>query len=172
MTSGVVLDCGDGVCHSTAVFEGYSISNATNRIDIGGRDVTQRLQMLMRRSGYAFHTSSEFEIVRKIKETHCILNTASKQAKGAGDNSVDTITYKMPDGSDVKLKQEVQDAPEILFKPELVGLEYPGVHEILYNTIMKCDVDLRKTLFQEIVVAGGTTLMSNFCKRLHNDVQS
>jgi centractin len=40
MTSGVVLDCGDGVCHSTAVFEGYSISNATNRIDIGGRDVT------------------------------------------------------------------------------------------------------------------------------------
>jgi actin-related protein len=53
----------------------------------------------------------------------------------------------MPDGSEIKLRQEVMDAPEILFKPELVGLEYPGVHEILYNTIMKCDVDLRKTLF-------------------------
>lgn len=102
--------------------------------------------MLMRRSGYAFHTSSEFEIVRKIKETHCILNTTSRHA-GEGDHAVDTITYKMPDGSDIKLKQELQDAPEILFKPELVGLEYPGVHEILYNTIMKCDVDLRKTLF-------------------------
>jgi centractin len=106
MTSGVVLDCGDGVCHSTAVFEGYSISNATNRIDIGGRDVTQRLQMLMRRSGYAFHTSSEFEIVRKIKETHCMLNTSSKQAMGA-DNTSEPINYKMPDGSEIKLKQEV-----------------------------------------------------------------
>jgi len=60
---------------------------------------------------------------------------------------VEEVKYKMPDGSEVKLKNEVMDAPEILFRPELVGLEYPGVHEILYNTIMKCDVDLRKTLF-------------------------
>jgi centractin len=67
-TSGVVLDVGDGVCHCTPVFEGYSISNAIQRIDIGGRDITKHLQLLLRRSGYVFHTTTEFEIVRKIKE--------------------------------------------------------------------------------------------------------
>lgn len=67
-TSGVVLDCGDGVCHCSPVFEGFSISNAIQRIDLGGRDVTKHLQLLLRRAGYVFHTTTEFEIVKRIKE--------------------------------------------------------------------------------------------------------
>ena len=70
-TSGVVLDCGDGVCHCSPVFEGFSINSAVQRIDIGGRDVTNHLMQLLRRSGYAFHTTAEFEIVKKIKEKWC-----------------------------------------------------------------------------------------------------
>ena len=63
-TSGVVLDCGDGVCHCSPVFEGFSINSAVQRIDIGGRDVTNHLVQLLRRSGYQFHTTAEFEIVK------------------------------------------------------------------------------------------------------------
>lgn len=48
-TTGLVLDCGDGCCHCTPVFEGYAINNAIQRIDIGGRDVTKHLQLLLRR---------------------------------------------------------------------------------------------------------------------------
>jgi actin-related protein len=42
---------------------------------------------------------------------------------------------------------------------------------MLYNTIMSCDIDLRKTLFNQIIVAGATTQMQSFCKRLHTAVQ-
>jgi centractin len=70
-TSGVVLDCGDGVCHVSPVFEGFSINSAVQRMDIGGRDVTNHLMQLLRRSGYSFHTTAEFEIVKKIKERCC-----------------------------------------------------------------------------------------------------
>lgn len=73
-TSGLVLDCGDGVCHTSPVFEGFSINNAIMRIDMGGRDVTRHLQNLLRRSGYVFHTTTEFEIVRKIKEMQCYVS--------------------------------------------------------------------------------------------------
>ena len=38
--TGVVLDVGDGVSSASAIYEGYSITNATQRIDLGGRDVT------------------------------------------------------------------------------------------------------------------------------------
>lgn len=43
MMTGVVLDVGDGVSSAAAIYEGYSIRNATQRIDLGGRDVTQHL---------------------------------------------------------------------------------------------------------------------------------
>jgi actin-related protein len=129
--------------------------------------------LLMRRAGYAFHTTSEFEIVRQIKERFCNVSyRLPKQTANMAytEESMDPVTYTMPDGSHITLNKEVMQAPEILFNPDLIGLEYPGVHEILYNTIMSCDVDLRKTLFNQIIVAGETTLMQSFCKRLHTAV--
>ena len=76
----------------------------------------------------------------------------------------------MPDGSIVKVGSEKKIAPEILFRPELIGLEYPGVHEMVANCIFKCDIDLRKQLFANIIVAGSTTLMRDFCDRLHKQI--
>jgi centractin len=110
MTSGVVLDCGDGQCHSCAVYEGYSITNACNRIDIGGREITQHLMMLLRRAGYAFHTTSEFELVRKIKEKHCILNVRLPPQGNSGfvgEDNAEKQSYTLPDGSHIELKEEV-----------------------------------------------------------------
>jgi centractin len=49
-------------------------------------------------------------------------------------------------------------APEILFQPDLLGLEYPGVHQCVYRSIMRADLDLRKTLYSQIVLAGGSTM--------------
>ena len=66
-TTGVVLDSGDGVTHAVPVYEGFTIPTAVTRMDIAGRDVTERLQVLLRRSGYAFHTTAEREVVRAIK---------------------------------------------------------------------------------------------------------
>jgi len=43
-------------------------------------------------------------------------------------------------------------APEALFQPNLLGLESAGIHETTYNSIMKCDVDIRKDLYSNIVM--------------------
>ena len=56
-STGVVVDCGDGVCHTAPIFDGYQIDNAVNRIDLGGRDITRHLQLLLRKQGYVFDTS-------------------------------------------------------------------------------------------------------------------
>lgn len=74
MMTGVVLDVGDGVSSASAIYEGYSIKNSVQRINLGGRDVTQHLMQLLRRSGYNFHTTAEFEIVKGIKEKYCFLD--------------------------------------------------------------------------------------------------
>lgn len=67
-TTGVVLDAGDGVTHAVPIYEGFAIPHSIMRVDIAGRDVSRYLRLLLRKEGYDFHTSAEFEVVRTIKE--------------------------------------------------------------------------------------------------------
>ena len=57
-----------------------------------------------------------------------------------------------------------------MFSPDKIGLEYPGVHEMVVNAIKKCDIDLRKSLYSSVIVAGGTTIFTGFSDRLHKSV--
>ena len=67
-TTGFVLDCGDGVTQCVPIVDGFAITGAYSRIDLGGRDITEYLMLLLKRAGYNFHTSAEFQIIRGIKE--------------------------------------------------------------------------------------------------------
>ena len=66
----------------------------------------------------------------------------------------------------VQIGPERFRAPEILFDPELIGLEYPGAHALLAEAIARTDLDLRSTLFSNIVLSGGGTLTRGFGDRL------
>ena len=49
-------------------------------------------------------------------------------------------------------------------------MESPGVHETPYNSIMKCDVDLRKDLYANVVLSGGTTMYSGIADRMSKEI--
>ena len=167
-TTGVVLDSGDGVSHVVPVYEGFALPHAITRMDIAGRDVTSRLQLLLRRAGRAFHTSAEVEIVRQMKEKCCYV------AFNPGDEETSppqTTAYVLPDGSTVDIGPEAFRAPEILFQPHIIGSEYRGVHDSLVKSIMKADIDIRKVLFSQIVLSGGSTLFKGFGDRLLNELR-
>jgi actin len=59
----------------------------------------------------------------------------------------------------------------VLFKPSLLGKESKGIDESLYETIMKCDIDLRKDLFNNIVLSGGTTMYRGIGERLTEEIK-
>ncbi|KAL7747240.1 centractin- actin- protein of the dynactin complex [Sorochytrium milnesiophthora] len=188
-TTGLVMDSGDGVTHAVPVYEGFAIPHAIRRIDVAGRDVTEYLQMLLRKAGYPFHTSAEKEVVRIIKEKTCYvaLNPAKeeKEASHAVSGVVPTGAastrgpgdFVLPDGKVVKLtpdhKMGVERfrAPEILFSPDLVGLEYPGISQVVVDSINKTDLDLRKNLFGNVLLSGGSTLFQGFGDRLLSEMQ-
>ncbi|CAK9785420.1 Actin/actin-like protein [Cutaneotrichosporon oleaginosum] len=168
-TTGIVLDSGDGVTHAVPVFEGFALPHAIQRIDLAGRDVTEHLQLLLRKAGHYLHTSAEKEVVRTIKERTCYLSlNPTKEEK---DNGGAWEEFRLPDGKVIQLGSERFLAPEILFNPDLVGEEYPGVHQVIVDSINRADLDLRKALFANIVLSGGSTLCTGFGDRLLHEVK-
>lgn len=181
-TTGVVIDIGDGVSHVVPVYEGFSLPTTIKRMDVAGRDITEHLQNLVRRStGVALQSSSEREIVRLMKEKCCFVSkdltrdeklysTALIHA-GVGTKSDLLAEYRLPDGHVINLGPEQFRAPEILFNPQLIGNESPGIHQLTSLAIGKTDLDLRPTLFQNIILSGGTTLMKNIGERLLSELK-
>jgi len=77
----------------------------------------------------------------------------------------------LPDGNIVTVGKERVTCPELLFQPSFLELNCPGIHEMLYNSIMRCDVDIRKDLYSNIVLAGGTTMFMGIGDRLQKELR-
>lgn len=107
-TTGIVLDAGDGVSHAVPVYEGFAITNSIQRIDVAGRDITEYLQTLLRKSGYVFHTSAEKEVVRHIKEAVTyVAHDPRKEEKDWAQIKLDqnkVVEYTLPDGNKMKVR--------------------------------------------------------------------
>jgi actin, other eukaryote len=169
-TTGIVLDIGDGVTHTIPVYDGYCIPNAVNRYDLAGRDVTDYMARLLEERGHRLTTSSEREIVRDIKEkfSYCALDYDNEMKLYRTRNM--TRKYVLPDGNIIKLGEEMFKSAEVLFDPELIGKEINGIHHAVYNSIQSTDMDLRKDLFSNVVLSGGTTMIKNLDKRLEKEL--
>jgi centractin len=181
-TSGVILESGEGVTQSCVVYEGYSIPNSYIRNNYGGRDVTEYFQTLLKKQGYSFSTTSEFEIVRKMKEEICftaIGNSNSVLSNMSGhfdlggnkNKSESSNTYNLPDGNAIKIGEEKCIAPEILFNPSIIGSEYLSFQEMIVTSINKVDIDLRKNLYTNVLISGGNTLFKGIQEKFHTEIK-
>jgi len=170
-TTGIVLDSGDGVTHTVPIYEGYSLPHSIMRIDLAGRDLTDYMVKLLTEVGVSFSSSAEREIARDIKEKHCyVALDFDTELKNSGENSSKDVTYTMPDGQVITIGSQQFRCPEALFQPMKLGKEYPGIHELTFQSIMKCDVDVRKELYANIVMSGGTTMFPNIEQRLSKEI--
>ncbi|KAH7645183.1 Alpha-centractin [Dermatophagoides farinae] len=176
-TTGIVLDSGDGVTQAVPIYEGFALPLSITRSDVAGRDVTRHLKLLLRKEGLVFNTTAEFEVVKTIKEKICFLTsnqqrTYDDRTVPGGTGELENTSYVLPDGRTVEIGVLPRlRAPEILFRPSIIGHEFEGVHEILISSIEKADIDLRKIFYQNIVLSGGSTLFKGFGDRLLNEVR-
>jgi actin-related protein 2 len=172
LTTGLVVDSGDGVTHVVAVYEGFVPPALTRRLNVAGRHLTQYLIKLLLLRGYAFNSSSDFHTVQEIKEEYCYsaFDTAKERAL-ASDTTVLMEKYTLPDGREISLGQERFEAPEALFNPSLIELEDKGMAEMVFDVINKADIDIRKDLYKTIVLSGGSTMFPGLPSRLEKDVK-
>ena len=181
--SGMVLDSGDGVTHCIPVYNFYLLDKQIARLDVAGRHVTQYLIRLLMLRGYAFNSSADYETVREIKEKLCFVSyDQERDDKLARETTVIEKDYKLPDGSVIRVGRERFEAPEVLFSPHKLENEQSGCADLVFETINKCPMDTRKTLYGNILltgkqslfvmdVIGGSTMYPGYPSRLEKDIK-
>ncbi|KAL2863541.1 actin-3, muscle-specific [Aspergillus lucknowensis] len=177
--TGIAVSCGEGVLHTFTVTNNYTVPRAIARVDLAGVDVTASLRDLLTRRGVYLGSTAEWEIAREMKEELCYVaedyarESESKTALGCSGTAASVERkYRLPDGREIVLGTERFEAAEALFTPSLVGRDIGGIQEVVFDAIMKCDIDIRRDLAYNVILTGGSTLLPGFATRLARELSA
>jgi actin-related protein len=174
-TTGIVLDSGDGVTHAVPIYEGFALPHAILSLCLAGRDLTEYMCQMLTDRGYdlasAEDPSAELEISRMVKEkTGFVALDFDTEMKAFSDSADREKLFELPDGNVINIAAERFRCPEALFQPSMIGKESPGIHDTTFQAIMKCDTDIRKEMYGNVVLSGGTTMFSGINDRMGKEL--
>ncbi|CAM41602.1 actin [Leishmania braziliensis MHOM/BR/75/M2904] len=128
---------------------------------------------IMMETGMTFTTTAEKEIVRNVKEQLCYVALDFEEEMTNSAKSANEESFELPDGNVMMVGNQRFRCPEVLFKPSLIGLdEAPGFPEMVYQSINKCDIDVRRELYGNIVLSGGSTMFRHLPERLAKEISN
>lgn len=172
--TGTVIDSGDGVTHVIPVAEGYVIGSSIKSIPIAGRDITYFVQSLLRDRG---EPDSSLKTAQEIKEEYCyvcpdIVKEFSKFDRDRSRFMKHVVTH--PGGRQVTVDVGYERflAPEIFFNPEIYTSDFlTPLPVVVDGVIQSSPIDVRRGLYKNIVLSGGSTLYKDFGRRLQRDIK-
>ena len=177
--TGIVIDSGDGVTHVIPVAEGYVIGSCIKHIPIAGRSITSFIQHLLREREVGIPPEQSLETAKAIKERYCYMcpNIAKEFNRFDAEPSkyikeytgINAITKK-PFSVDVGYERFL--GPEIFFHPEFANPDFTvPISETVDSVVQNCPIDVRRGLYKNIVLSGGSTMFKDLGKRLERDIK-
>ncbi|ODV59476.1 actin-related protein 3 [Ascoidea rubescens DSM 1968] len=173
--TGTVIDSGDGVTHVIPVAEGYVIGSAIKNIPIAGRDITLFIQQMLRERGEA---DSSLRTAEQIKQNYCYVCPDIVKEFRKFDNDSQKFSQYIVENQN-KTQKKIVDigyekflAPEIFFNPEIASSDFLiPLPTVVDQAIQSSPIDVRKGLYKNIVLSGGSTMFKDFGRRLQRDIR-
>ncbi|KAJ5076013.1 actin-7-related [Anaeramoeba ignava] len=169
-TTGVVVEIGDSVLQSIPIYEGFSLNHSINTIFLGGRDLNDYFIKILCERFSLITDGSYRDGYREIKEKVCYVALDFEKEMDVSNQPNVEKDYEFSQGEIVTFGNERFRCPEVLFQPSFLGMEQPGVHEMIYNSIIHSDLDNQSEFFRNIVLSGGSTLFPGIKERIQKDV--
>ena len=194
-STSLVLESGANSTYAIPVHDGYALQVSMIKCDIGGNYLTEEVAKALTIKGikvvpnYGFTKNNvngqiipsyqnyeltdpsyekfaRYDIIRDTKES--LLTLATDTAMETTETKA--ISYELPDGTKVELGEERKRIPEVMFTGAPEFANFTGVHRMASDAIVRADLDIRKELYNNIVVAGGNTLIPGFVERVQKHV--
>lgn len=165
-TTGVVWDAGEGVSRTVSIYEGYGLPHAIMQSTISGNDLTNYCQKLFLQAGIP-PESLDLPAAKHLKETFC---QVALDYQAAAQEDTKPIQAHLLDGTPIDAGLERFRVPEVLFNPSLINAKCISVHQGIFNSIDNCQPDMRKELYSNIILSGGTTMFHGLPERIEKEV--
>uniref|UniRef100_A0A0N5BCK6 PH domain-containing protein n=1 Tax=Strongyloides papillosus TaxID=174720 RepID=A0A0N5BCK6_STREA len=178
VTTGVVVDIGERL-NIVPVIDGYIVDNAVINLPYGALQIEDSLRVKLNETNegfYSFQGPVERMILRYLMEQTCyISNDYDHEVQNCKDNdNVEVSLEEFDPTPNMKTKFSVNAsrfiATEGLFKPNRWGIEGKGLHQLINDVIQLSPIDSRRTLYKNIYLSGGTSLLPNLAERLENEI--
>ena len=173
-TTGTVVDIGYQTTSFVPIYEGFVLNHAVTKVDTGGKDLTDYFCHIigLRDDNDKFVNEGQKSMINELKEKICeVAEDYDSQVKKCLDSKI-VETHTLPDGSKVKITHEKYQCPELLFQPQFFQKDHFGLHEQTFKSIKKCDEDIEKDLFQNVILCGGSSLFMKIRKKFEKELQS
>jgi actin-related protein 3 len=177
--TGTVIDSGDGVTHVIPVAEGYVIGSCIKHIPIAGRDITYFIQQLLRERESGIPPEQSLDVAKTIKERFGYVCPDIAKEFNKYDSQPDKFFKDFEGVNNITKKPFKVDVgyerflgPEIFFHPEFSNPDFTvPISEVVDNVIQNCPIDVRRPLYKNVVLSGGSTMFKDFGRRLQRDLK-
>lgn len=179
--TGTVVDSGDGVTHVIPVVDGYVIASSIKHVPLAGRDITEFIQRLLReREGNVIPPEESMQIAARVKEQYGYIcpDLAKEFAKFDREPAKFIKQFqgshprsKQPYAFDVAYEQFL--GPELFFHPEIFSSNFTTpLPNLVDGVVQQCPIDVRRQLYHNVVLSGGSTMFKHFGRRLERDLKA
>jgi actin-related protein len=163
LTTGVVVESGDGITWVCPILSGEIVDQSVQKLTLAGTDVNQHLKNLLMREGINIESSAVDEIIKDIKEKNCFFALDPEHPPKLDES----FSFTMPDGSNINIPNYIfHEAPEVLFKPNLLGYNILNIPQAIVNSLQGIDKYYWSDLLSHIMISGGNLSYSGFEERL------
>lgn len=190
-TTGLVMDLGYSETVVLPVYEGIPVIRALQAIPVAGKAIHRRIEDLLKATSTVTTEGDQSKPVSEIPDclsqqlledikVRCCFVTNLKRAKqihevtmkGASKDKLPTpppsVKYPLDGGRILQVTGEIREhSCEVLFEQDN---EEVSVSTLILDAILKCPIDTRKALAENIVIVGGTSMLAGFHHRLRAEL--